>query len=341
MKRMGLTATLGAALLVLSQVARADTPPTIWSRVSDPGAKGRWALHLEVRKLLDESRRSMGIGAAFPSLAEFQVGNARDLLERAAVMEGDDPVLLFDLGTACERLERHERAIVALRRGLALAPTHPAAPEAWLTLALALAKLDRPDEERSAYVAFLEQSTEPQGRGVALYNFAEAEMRLGRLPEAIRGYREAMGQGTGTNRTSGDTYVLALWGLAVALDRYGDTSAAEREAERAAVQLDPWDHIIDNRDNVFFVPAYERNWYLALGAAARARAAGSDVRAALRYAQKAESHWTEYVLRATAKDRWKSIAERHLAAAKRERQRLEAKVRALPPLRSQGDDEVN
>ncbi len=330
---------LTLALVAVASVASADTPPPVWSRARDPGAKDRWALHLEVRKLLDESRTSIGVSPAFPSFAEFQVAHARDLLERANVMEGEDPVLLFDLGMACERLERHERAVVAFRRGLSLAPNHPAAPEALLTLAVALAKLDRPDDERGTYLAFLEQSTDPDARGVALYNFAEAEMRLGRLPEAIRGYREAMGQGRSMART-GTTYVLALWGLAVALDRYGDTSAAEREADRAAVQLDPWDHVIDNHDTVFFVPAYERHWYLGLGAAARARAAGNDARAALRYAQKAESHWTEYVLRATPKDRWKALAERHLTAAKRERQRLEAKVRALPPVRA-SDEDVN
>jgi hypothetical protein len=137
---------------------------------------------------------------------------------------------------------------------------------------------------------------------------------------------------------SGDTYVLSVWGLAVALDRYGDTSASEREAD-AAARLDAFDSVIGNREKVFFVPSYERAWYLGLGAAARARAS-TDPRLALRYAQKAESDFAEYDARATAADRWKAQAVKKLAAAHRERVRLEARARAMPRLPTE-DEEVN
>lgn len=334
-------AWLAAAALALSALSasvsvRADTPPDVWSRARDPGERARWALHLEVRRILAGPRLS-----PFPSLIEVELRRARDLLEQAHAAESNDVVLLFDLGLVYEALELHEKAIAVLEPALALAKgaDHPAAPEAWMKLALAYAKLDRPADERRSYIEFLARATEPDERGVALYNFAETEMRLGHLAESIRAYREALDYSKQFVR-SGNTYVLALWGLAVALDRYGDLSASDRESERA-VQSDPYDHIIDDHDSVFFVPSYERAWYLGIGASARARTT-PDLRLALRFAQKAEAHFQEYVTRATPKDRWKALAEKKLAAAKRERMRLEAKVRALPRIpRRTEEEEVN
>lgn len=320
---------LGSALAPAA--ARADTPPSVWKRAQDPAEKARWSLHLEVRRILSGPRLS-----PFPSLIEVELRRARDLLEQAHAEQSNDVVLLFDLGLVYESLELHEKAIAVLEPALAKGGDHPAAPEAWMKLALAYAKLDRPADERRAYIEFLARATEPDERGIALYNFAETEMRLGHLAESIRAYRDALDYSKQFVR-SGNTYVLALWGLAVALDRYGDLTAAERESERA-VQSDPYDRIIDDHDSVFFVPSYERAWYLGLGASARARTT-PDLRLALRFAQKAEAHFQEYVMRATEKDRWKNLAEKKLAAAKRERQRLEAKVRTLPRIPKRVEDE--
>jgi hypothetical protein len=103
-------------------------------------------------------------------------------------------------------------------------------------------------------------------------------------------------------------------------------------------RLDAFDRLIANPEQVFFVPSYERSWYLGLGAAARARMA-NDPRMSLVWAQRAEAHFADYVARANArdrtapvKDRWKSLAEKRLAVAKSERKRIEVKVRTLPKL---------
>lgn len=323
-------AAVGAAAFAMGLVgptvstertARAETPPDVWSRARDPGAKERWELHLEARRAMRPPE------TGFPSFAALELAHARELLERAHVQDGSDAVLLFDLGIVYEKLELHDKAIAVLEPALAKLPDDPASDAAWLNLAFAYAKVDRPADERRCYLAFLARSTEPDERAVALLNFAETEMRLGRLREAIVAYRDAIDDARQHIRSS-DTYVLAVWGLAVALDRYGDLSLAQKTAEEAT-RLDMYDRLIADRENVFFVPAYERSWYLGLGLSARSRSA-DDPRLAALFAQKAEAQWTQYVAQATAKDRWKSLAEKRLAAAKRERQRLDAKVRTLP-----------
>lgn len=315
--------------------ARADTPPSVWSRARTPGEKARWELHKRVRERLASASRP---NPFFPTQTENELHQVRAWLEEAQVAKGDDVVLLFDLGVVYETLELHEKAIAVLERALALAPDHPAADEGWLKLAFAYAKIDRPNDERRAYLAFLQRATQPEDRSVALLNFAETEMRLGRLAEAIRAYRDAMDHSKHFVH-SGETYVLAVWGLAVALDRYGDATASARETE-SAVRLDAFDSVIGNREKVFFVPPYERAWYLGIGAAARSRTS-TDARLALRFAHKAEAHFIDYVSRAVETDRWKSMAEKRLAAARRERLRLEAKVRTMPRLPVEAAEEAN
>ncbi len=317
--------------LSLASTARADTPPDVWSRARDPEKKSSFALHREVVRLLSQE------SSVFNQLGEANRLRARDLLERANVAEGKDVVLKFDLGAVYERLDLHEQAVRVLESALGEAPDHPAAEDAWFKLAIAYAKLDRPADERHAYVEYLARSTHPLSRSTALLNFAETEMRMGHLGEAIARYREALDFSKQFVPRSNDTYVLALWGLAVALDRYGDATAAAVKAEEAA-RLDAFDRLIANPDQVFFVPSYERSWYLGLGAAARARLA-TDPRMSLVFAQRAEAHFADYVARATArdrtapvKDRWRPLAEKRLAVAKAERKRIEVKVRTLPKL---------
>lgn len=320
-------ATFCAILLALAAAAtpdaRADTRPDVWQRAKDPEKRVNYELHREVARILTPSE--------FPLAAaeQLQWERAREALEQARVMERGDPILMFDLGAVYERLNRLEMAVRVLERGLALDADSAAAEDAWFKLGICYAKLDRPNDERRAYEEYLRRATQPTARSTALLNFAETEMRLGRLAEAITAYREALDYAKKFERTK-DTYVLAVWGLAVALDRYGDTTASAREAE-TAVRIDSYDRLIGDPERVFFVPVYERSWYLGLGAAARSRLA-QEPRVALVHAQRAEAQFADYVARARQNDRWKAQAEKHLAAARSERKRLEAHVRTLPKL---------
>ncbi|MBK6690899.1 MAG: tetratricopeptide repeat protein [Myxococcales bacterium] len=324
-----------AALLALSTTlwaasARADSKPDVWARAKEPSVGAQARLHREVSGW----RRT---ASATRSFGEVVLLRVREALERADVEHTGDARLRFDLGIVYEELGLYNDAVRVLEAALTLAPEHPLADDAYWHLALSYAKLDQPALERATYLRFLAHATSPEQRGVASLNLAETEMRLGRLGDAIAAYRAAM-DGAKRLPTAWNNYVLAQWGLVVALDRYGDARAAQREAE-VAMRLDPGKRSISDTEKTFFVPAYERSWYLALGDAAQARMA-RDARAALRFAEQAESHFADYVARATERDRWRELAVRRLAAAKKERLRLVKKVHATPAPARDAEDPV-
>ena len=152
---------------------------------------------------------------------------------------------------------------------------------------------------------------------------AEAEMRRGDLPAAIKGYEDAirMAQEIRT-QSSVASYVLAIWGLSVALDRYGDESGALREAKRA-VSHDGKLAIISDEENVFFVPEYERDYYKGLGEIAIATDA-TTARERVQHLERAERRFSAYVRGALdtwtppigqtdlKEDRWLGRAKKHV-----------------------------
>ena len=50
--RARLAAAIALSALFAAGIVRADTAPDVWSRARDPGERARWALHLEVRRIL-------------------------------------------------------------------------------------------------------------------------------------------------------------------------------------------------------------------------------------------------------------------------------------------------
>jgi tetratricopeptide (TPR) repeat protein len=300
-------AVLGASA-ALPLVARADTPPSRWDIAKDPGVRHRYALHVRVRELLLLDRQ---IGRSMRTAA---LERARAILEDEHAATSPDVRLRFDLGEVYFELGRHDRAIAVLAAALEESPDHPAAIEARISLAYAFAKLGRSKEERANYQAYLAKITDDRLRALAILNMAEAEMHLGDLEESIASYKESLAIATHlpNSSSSSETAVLALWGLAVALDRSGDASAALEQA-RLAGQMDPGELIIGHGANVFFVPEYERQWYLALAEMAHAR----DARAANRpedvvaASSRALDHWTKYVAAASDEDRFIALARAH------------------------------
>jgi tetratricopeptide (TPR) repeat protein len=100
---------------------------------------------------------------------------------------------------------------------------------------------------------------EDYGRTVLYSNSAETMMALGRLPQAIERYREAEATATPGQLE----WELAQWGLGVALDRDEQLDKA-RQAIQRALDFDPtMGYLAD--DGVFFEPAGDKHYYLALG----------------------------------------------------------------------------
>lgn len=303
------TLCLCAAASLLPALAGAESPPSLWARVASPERARLFELHRAVREKLASPEAEVGQLFGKP----FAYDSARLMLEDAEVEKLGDPQLLFDYGEVLEMLDEHEKAITVLTRAMAMAPSHPAVDDASLTLAFAYAKLDRSEEELEYYRKFVRSSRNVRGLSTAMLNMAEAEMRLGRLSEAISGYREAnrLASEAQTASSSHETAALACYGLAVALDRQGDPATARVEMQRA-LSMDPTMMLLLSSPNVFFVPAYERSYYVAMGFEARARDESTPERVRAEFLRRSIASYKEYVTRARPDDRWVHRAREHL-----------------------------
>lgn len=336
--------------------ARADTPPSFWDLARDPSARDRWALHVRVTRLLHAPDAEDLVEPGQHRDDELRLATAQTMLEDADAAHSPDVRLRFDLGIVYERLatlsrrnDFQEKAVEVLAPALEFAPDHPASLEAFQVLAEAYAQLDRAQEELAAWRQYLARVTSDRARVTALMNMGEAEMRLGLLDEALATFREGL-QLCETLANSGvnKSYALTLWDLALALDRSGDPAAALTIAAKARTwswtvlgrRETGWDAIRDDGD-VFFVPEWEREWYLALGFASAASTA-ADPRDATRMWAKAEKHWDTYVTSANAarpeRDRWLSIARARLSHARAARNEAGRRAATLPPRTTAGGE---
>jgi tetratricopeptide (TPR) repeat protein len=328
-------ASLLIALLCLSGAARADSPPTFWQRLGKPNVVAEQSLHVEARRAL--LRRDEGV-EDFALFGELRRQDQLMLtMKQLEKLPKRTPLLSFDLGQIYEELGMHRAAIQTLRplvdltarAGDAAATDDAAKPafleDAWLTLAYAYAKSEDTTRERDAYLEYLKLAKHPRSRNIATLNLAEAEMRLGNLEAAIVGYRDAFTQAS-MEMFSDETVQLATWGLAVALDRYGDRAAARLEADRA-VRLDKGLKLIEHGERVFFVPDYEVHWYSGLGWLASARAEDVSPEERVSALLKATAAWEKYVKSARPDDLWLPQARAHLADAAK---KLKAAERAAP-----------
>jgi tetratricopeptide (TPR) repeat protein len=326
---------LGVALAALAAAAvsgagaapaRADTPPSAWDRARDPYVRDRYDLHVRVVQLLLLDGTVNG-GTVSKSALE----HVRAMLEDADAAHSPDPRLRFDLGSVYEDLKHHEKAAEILQAACDAFPNHSAIAGALEQLAYAYAYMDRSREERATYLRLLPLLDDGPSKAVMLLNLAEAEMHLGNLPEAVARYRESVqvsGQLSGLRGTD-ETYVLAVWGLAVALDRAGDPQAS-REQTKLATEMDVGERTIGGGTNVFFVPAYERDWYLALAQMLHAEEAPS-AREALEAWTRAVEYWNHYVTSADPGDRWVVLARSHLSRARQKREKVAERVAKEPP----------
>lgn len=347
------TAAALAVLVAFAPIAaRADGPPSRWEAARDPAAADAYALHVEVqRRLAQRDRFDVG---------ESQALAAKAKLERAGAATSRDVRLRFDLGLVYFVLQDYDRAAKVLKDALAMAPDHPAAEEAWLRLAFACGHVGDHACERQSYVEVLRLVTEEPQRATPTLNLAETDMHLGNLRDAVDGYREALR--LAGRSASRDTAPLAVWGLAVALDRSGDRISAEKEA-LFAKELERSSGVRNllHSTNVFFVPSYEVHWYEGLGAAAEARVEPSAAKA-VKLWREAEQAFTQYVAaaeRATLaasspvppaatdrgarveKDRWLELARARLTSIKAERARAEKRRGREPAPAATSDEDVS
>ena len=305
-----------AALLALGRaaVARADTPPSQWDIAADPALAERWALHVRVQRLLHPPPDDpTGPRLEWRRDAELHCEAALAMLEQAGAETSPDTRLRFDLGVVQYelaelggRVDLYTKAAATLTAALALDPAASGATEALERIVYAYAKLDRPRDELDAWHRYIPRLLDPRTRAVAQMNRGEAEMRLGLVDDALGTFRQVLRESEELPNTS-STYVLALWDLAVALDRSGDARGALDTATRAAHETALTSTgmpslgraLLVHDPAVFFVPDWEKQWYLALGAEALARE-DTDPREAAAYFIESEHDWDQYIAQASA-----------------------------------------
>jgi tetratricopeptide (TPR) repeat protein len=337
----------------------------VWDRARDPRGADSYRLHLEVQRRLADARTARALG--FSESNEAQKITVRAMLERAHAETSPDVRLRFDLGHIYALLAREDpalyrKAAVVLTAALAMAPDHPGAEEAWSELANVCGHYGDHACEQRAYHTLLRLLTEEGDRGTSTLNLAETEMHLGNLPDSIELYREALR--IASRYPSRTLAPLAMWGLAVALDRSGDRTGADKQA-LAVLELQQssgLSGLLRIPDVVFFYPDYELGWYDGVGASALARKAASPAEAA-RHWKAAEDAFASYIrgaeraatlARALAPadapapalapapgpDRWLELAKVRLTAITKERVAAERRRGKAPPPPPLEDDET-
>jgi tetratricopeptide (TPR) repeat protein len=152
------------------------------------------------------------------------------------------------------------------------------------------------------------------------YNMGDVTMALGDLEAAIAHYRHAVEEGR-RNGQEFRTVLLASWGLAAALDRFGEHAAALEHA-REAVRLDEEPMAVLHLSSVFFEPTYEIHYYEALGHTV----IGTDTSGVLvgedgderrqEALTEAVRSWEKFLAEGGDGSPWAGLARRHLEEAR-------------------------
>lgn len=289
--------------LAVHPAARAGSP-CIWETAVQPRLARDMAAMREAQRLFIEAHRS---GPDFGGRRQM-LAVALRVLERADAESSPDPRPRILYGRVLSRIAHDERpqsarphlekSALVLQEAIGKWPDHPEAQNARYALAVAWAKLQEPRKEIDVYTSILERETGREERALTLMNQAEAFMVLGDLERAAQGYRASI--------ALEPDRALAHWGLAVALDRNADPGGALAEAW-TALQYDPSAEALHS-DNVFFVPEYDRFWYDALGAMARATHEGDPTLSSLWW-KDAGAYWRAWLESAAAGSRWADSAQ--------------------------------
>jgi len=174
----------------------------------------------------------------------------------------------------------------------------------WFRLGIVRSRLGR---YRDAAVAYAAVVADGAADSAVYSNYAEVLMAGGRLADAEARYRDAISAandlGAGDRRERAHELALAYYGLAVALDRDEQPTAA-RETMLRALAHDPTASVLKVAatpgGDLFFVPEGDILYYLGLAAEVEGR--DGDAQAGFR----------DFVERAP-RGRWARAAEAHLA----------------------------
>jgi tetratricopeptide (TPR) repeat protein len=203
--------------------------------------------------------------------SQAQPKNAAPLLELARALAMSDP----NHPEQCRQPVKDscERAVEVLKKARAVDGKQIEAEHIAFELGIIYSRLGRFKEALAEYETARtlwpserdanSLDDEPVSRSILYSNSAETLMALGRIPEAIARYRLARDTVRPLLPLGQMAWELAEWGLGVALDR-DDQPESARTSVGSALESDPnMRHLME--DDVFFEPAGEQYYYLALG----------------------------------------------------------------------------
>lgn len=349
--KLALSASLAVATALVASTAHADTPPTIWDLGKNPDAYTQYAHHVLIERDIDivselqEDTQEVGTLQSLMSL-----DHARTVVE--SIIEPKTPMLRFDEAWVLTKRGLWAQALPILEGLTHDVGTSTFSQEVWEKLAEAYVHVERTDDEIRAYDEVLARSMSDVDHVTPLLNQGEAYLRAGDANAAVAQFREVLHL-TATIPNLNSVEMLAEWDIALALDRSGNPRAA-REAARAATRLDqrcvaivghdvlflpgpdprvtfykvpPGLYpIAEDNKSVYFVPSYERDWYLALGYEALAVEGGGS-QATMPYWRDAEAHMMSYVVGATkaTNDKWLDLGRQRLDELRKRRAAAEKK----------------
>ncbi len=316
MRRFWISLSLLGVLTGSPRSAAADA--SLWQRARDPELARSEALADKLERLL-----IMGAASRSPAVARDFALAAVAAADLAGASRLPGARLKCLLGDVLLQADFPRRARDLLSGVVGELPPGPLAATCNYTYGLALAHLGETRSEIMAYTRALAYAERRRARADLFYNRGDARVREGQLALAIDDYRSAIALATHP-----DTTALAYYGLAVALDRYGDLPSAWVALDSAHRVGQPFTGLpgtdVLDAPGVFFVPAYEKEYYRALSLMARARSA-TNAAERREHTERALEHWDAFIAEAEpANDRYLENARLHALACRRA---LEQKAR--------------
>jgi len=316
MRSAWLAVVLGGATSLVA--AQSSAEPTVWQRARDPSAHAEARLLRGLERLLDAEAQA----EPEPEFASHFSRAAVAMLDLARLPAPNDPrlacamaraLVLAHVGRAAEAERLLEAAIPKLPVGTLLAG-------AWRDLGRARRERGDAAGARAAWTRELEIVIDPEERGLAFFERAAAEVRLGELAAAALDYQRA------SEAASSELLRLrGLYGVALSLERQGDLPAALVVLDRALAAKLPLSHYPSDDPLEVpggFTPEFELEYVRGLAATASARRASESVERRRAY-EHAVAHFDAYLAAAPASDAW-------LGHARALRERAAAELRKLP-----------
>ncbi len=251
-----------------SEAVHGPASAPFWRAARNPDQKRAETLIRQGRaQLYPAMGLSMLAGPDAASHRRAAVENAITRFELARRLLPRDPEVLFMTAKALAlwerrssggRIEKRSReAVVRFSELRAVDPGYEAFQVAF-ELGVLYTLEGAPERAAAEYERALSLRIDEGSPSTVLSNLAEVTMMAGDLERAVELYERAVVEGNGDDR------ILSRWGLAVALDRLGEHSEANAQAERA-IHDDQRPLGALRQSGVFFVPPHEAYYYEGLG----------------------------------------------------------------------------